>query len=161
MEVDVEICGTDQIFNALFGRTMLKKFKNKDKFVVAVTLMENPKTGELMSKSKGTGVFLDVSAHDMYGQLMAQPDEMIKILLINCTHLSLEKIDKIITLPNQRDAKMILAYEVTKFIHGEEEANKAQEYFINTIQKKKLPDDIQEYRVKDISLNIINLLVQV
>jgi len=60
IDVDVEVCGTDQIFNALAGRTLLKKIKNKDKFVVAVTLMENPKNGELMSKSKGTGVFLDV-----------------------------------------------------------------------------------------------------
>src|SRR3989338_10644515 len=57
MDVDVELCGTDQVFNALVGRTLLKRLKNKDKFVVAVNLMENPKTKELMSKSRGTGVF--------------------------------------------------------------------------------------------------------
>ncbi len=39
--------------------------------------MENPKTGELMSKSRSTGVFLGTSANDMFGQVMAQPDEMI------------------------------------------------------------------------------------
>ena len=59
LEVDAELCGTDQTFNALMGRTLLRKIKNKEKFVVTVNLMENPKTGELMSKSKGTGVFLN------------------------------------------------------------------------------------------------------
>ena len=83
MDVDVEVCGTDQIFNALAGRTLLKKLKNKEKFVVALTLMENPKTGELMSKSKGTGVFLGGTAENMFGQIMSQPDEMMEILFIN------------------------------------------------------------------------------
>ena len=58
MDIDVEVCGTDQTFNALIGRNSIEKLKGKEKFVVAITLMENPKTGELMSKSKGNGVFL-------------------------------------------------------------------------------------------------------
>ena len=45
MEVDAELCGTDQIFNALAGRTLLKRLKNKDKFVIALNLLANPKTG--------------------------------------------------------------------------------------------------------------------
>lgn len=85
MDVDAELCGTDQIFNALAGRTLLKRIKNKDKFVIALNLMENPETGELMSKSRGTGVFLSLPANDMYGAVMAQPDEMIRIFLVNNT----------------------------------------------------------------------------
>lgn len=161
MDVDVEVCGTDQIFNALFGRTMLKKFKDKDKFVVAVTLMENPKTGELMSKSNGTWIFLDADPNDMYGQLMAQSDEMIKVLLTNCTHLSLERIDEIVKMDNPRDAKMILAYEVTKLIYKEDAATKAQEQFIHTIQNKELPSDIKEYHLKQDNILIVDLLVAV
>ena len=80
LDVDVELCGTDQIFNALAGRTLLKRLKNKDKFIIALNLMENPKTKELMSKSKGTGVFLSSLPNEMYGAIMAQPDEMIEIL---------------------------------------------------------------------------------
>jgi tyrosyl-tRNA synthetase len=144
MDVDVEICGTDQIFNALTGRTLLKKLKNKNKYVVAVTLMENPKTGELMSKSKGTGVFLDVSPGDMYGQIMAQPDEMVKILFVNNTHLTLNEIQKIITELNPKDAKMRLAYEITKIFHGEENAKKAEQNFINTFKEGGLPEKIDE-----------------
>ena len=52
MDVDVEMCGNDQKFNALAGRTLLKKLKNKEKYVLITTLLENPVTGEKMM-SKG------------------------------------------------------------------------------------------------------------
>ncbi|MDQ5938504.1 MAG: tyrosyl-tRNA synthetase [Patescibacteria group bacterium] len=160
MDVDVEVCGTDQIFNALAGRTLMKKLKNKDKFVVAVTLMENPKTGELMSKSKGTGVFLDTSPKDMYGQVMSQPDEMIEILLVNCTLLSLEEIKKIMALPNPRDAKAKLAMEVTKMFHGEKEALKAEQEFTNIFAKKENPDDMPEFAISQNTISPVELLLQ-
>lgn len=144
MDVDVEICGTDQIFNALAGRTLLKKIKGKNKYVVAVTLMENPKTGELMSKSKGTGVFLDVSSNDMYGQIMAQPDEMIRILFINNTQLTIEEINKIIEEKSPKDSKMRLAFEITKIFHGKEKAERAEQNFIETFKNGGLPENIEE-----------------
>lgn len=147
MNVDVEVCGTDQIFNALVGRTLLKKLKNKEKYVVAVTLMENPKTGELMSKSKGTGVFLDVLPNDMYGQIMAQPDEMIEILLINNTLLSLEEIKEIKKL-NPRDAKARLAREIVTIHHGETAAQKAEKEFNRVCREGKKPTNIPEVKFK-------------
>lgn len=147
MDVDVEVCGTDQTFNALTGRTLLKKLKGKEKFVVAVTLMENPRTGELMSKSKGNGVFLGGSVEEMFGQIMSQPDEMIRILFINNTYVSYEDIDKFEDKmkkgTNPRDIKLILAQEITKIFYGDTESKKASENFINTFSKKEIPEDIQ------------------
>ena len=143
MNVDVEVCGNDQIFNALIGRTLLKKLTGKDKYIVAVTLMENPKTGELMSKSKEVGVFLGTSAKDIFGQIMAQPDEMIEILFVNNTYLSLKEIKNLLELNNSRDAKMRLALEVTKIFHGEEAAEKAKEEFIRVFSKKEAPEEAE------------------
>ncbi|MFA6467152.1 MAG: tyrosine--tRNA ligase [Patescibacteria group bacterium] len=160
MNVDVEVCGTDQIFNALAGRTLIRKLKNKDKFVVAVTLMENPKTGELMSKSKGTGVFLDTSPKDMYGQIMSQSDEMIEILFVNCTLLTLSEIKKIMTLPNPRDAKAKLALEVVTMFHGESNAKKAAQEFENIFKRGGQPDKIEEYAIKASSINPADLLLE-
>ena len=157
MDVDVEVCGTDQIFNALTGRTLLKKLKNKDKFVVAVTLMENPKTGEMMSKSKGTGVFINVPAKDLYGQIMAQPDEMIRILFTHNTLLPLAEIKKIIN-QSPKEAKMRLALEITKIFHGEEEAKTAENNFIRVFQEKKQPDEIEVFKTSKSKINIIDLL---
>lgn len=158
MDIDVELCGTDQIFNALAGRTLLKKINNKEKFVVAVTLMENPKTGELMSKSKGIGVFLDVSADDMYGQVMAQPDEMMEILFVNLTNLPLNEIAKLVTSNNKRDVKMRLAFEIVKIFSGENIARKAEENFVQTFQKKETPDDMEVFTTST-DQTIIDVLV--
>lgn len=147
MEVDAELCGTDQIFNALAGRALLKKLKNKDKFVVVVGLMANPKTGEMMSKSRGTGVFIDVSPFDLYGAIMAQPDEMIEILLVNNTRISLEEIRKIIGGKNPRDAKMMAALEIVKIFHGEKKAKLAEKKFIKLVQKGETDEKIPEVSI--------------
>lgn len=148
MDVDVELCGTDQIFNALAGRTLLKKLKNKDKFVVALGLIANPKTGELMSKSHGTGIFIDTISAEMFGAIMAQPDEMTEIFLINNTRLELDEIKEILK-EKPMDAKKRTAFEIVKIFHGEEEAKKAQENFKNIFQEKELPKDIEKIKVKN------------
>jgi tyrosyl-tRNA synthetase len=157
MDVDVEVCGTDQIFNALTGRELLEKIKNKEKFVVAVTLMENPKTGELMSKSKGTGVFLDSKPAEMYAQVMAQPDEMTEILFVNNTYLPLEEIKNIIS-GNPRDAKARLAFEIVKIFYGEAGAQKAEQEFDKVFRNKELPTDVPVFETDKKEYFILDLL---
>ncbi len=160
MEVDVELCGTDQIFNALAGRTLLQKLKGKEKFVIAANLIADEKTGQLMSKSNGTGVFLDLPAQDLFGAIMAQSDGMIRPLAIGCTRLSLSEIDEMMQMENPRDAKLKLAFEITKIFHGEDEATKAQEYFVNTFSKKEIPDEVEEFEIKE-GENILDFLVRI
>lgn len=159
MDVDVELCGTDQTFNALAGRTLLKKLKNKEKFVVTVTLMENPKSGELMSKSKGTGVFLDTTANEKFGQIMAQPDEMTKILFVNCTLLSLSEIDQIMKMENPRDSKMELAKEIVALYHGKQASVEAEHYFITTFSEGKIPDVVRSVST-EVGTSILDVMVK-
>jgi tyrosyl-tRNA synthetase len=159
MDVDVEMCGTDQIFNALAGRTLMQKLKNKDKMVVAVNLIADEKTGQLMSKSNGTGVFLNIAPQDLFGAIMSQTDGMIRPLAIGCTRLSLKEVDEMAEAENPRDAKIKLAFEITKIFHGEEEAQKAQDYFINTFSKKEIPDEVEEISVEN-EEKILDLLVR-
>lgn len=143
MDVDMEMCGNDQKFNALAGRTLLKKLKNKEKFVFITTLLENPTTKEkMMSKSKGTGIFLDFSPVEMYGGVMAQADENMKQLFTDCTWLTLEEIDSILTT-HPKEAKMRLAFEITKIYHGEEEAGKAQENFAAAFSQGGVPKELK------------------
>lgn len=160
MDVDIEMCGIDQKFNALAGRTLLKKIKNKEKFVFITTLLENPKTGEkMMSKSLGTGVFLDFDADKMYGALMAQPDENMKQLFVDCTWLGLKEIDEILKDENPRDSKMRLAFEITKIYHGEELAKNAEDNFIQTFQKREVPSEVLKFNVRK-GANIVDVLVE-
>ncbi len=160
MDVDIEMCGMDQKFNALAGRTLLKKLKNKEKFVFITTLLENPKTGEkMMSKSLGTGVFLDFDADKMYGALMAQPDENMKQLFVDCTWLDLKEIDEILKDENPRDSKMRLAFEITKIYHGEELAKNAEKNFVQTFQKREIPNEIQKLKIER-GATIVDVLVE-
>jgi len=147
IDVDAELCGTDQIFNALIGRTLLKRLKNKEKFVVAVNLMENPKTGELMSKSKGIGVFLSSPPNEMFGAIMAQPDEMIEVLFINVTRIPLAEKEKIMEL-GPRDAKRVVAYDIVKRFYGEKEALKAKDEWDRVFSKGELPSELEEVESK-------------
>lgn len=159
LDVDVELCGTDQIFNALTGRDLIKKYKNKDKFVVAVGLMENPVTGELMSKSRGTGVFLGTDANTMFGQIMSQPDEMIELLLINDTRVPLDKIKELDIANKPMDAKLFTAREITRQFYGEE-ADVAYNNFIDTFRNKSFPDDAPVVNMASDNATLIEILVK-
>jgi tyrosyl-tRNA synthetase len=146
MDVDAELCGTDQIFNALAGRTLLKRLKNKDKFVVALNLIANPKTGELMSKSNGTGVFVNVPPNDLFGAIMALPDPMIDPLFLNCTLIPLTEKEALMAT-GPREAKARIAFDIVKRFHSESAAKSAEESFNNTFAKGGVPEDIQEISI--------------
>lgn len=159
LDVDVELCGTDQIFNSLTGRDLIKTYKDKEKFVVAVNLMENPVTGELMSKSQGTGVFLGTNAETMFGQIMSLPDEMIEILLINDTRVPLEKIKELDIANKPMEAKLFTAKEITRIFYGNE-AEVAYNNFINTFRNKSFPDDAPIVNMGQEEFKLIDMLIK-
>lgn len=165
MNVDIEMCGNDQKFNALVGRTLLKKLKNKEKFVFITTLLENPVTGEkMMSKSLGTGVFLDETAENMYGKLMAQADENIPQLFTDCTYVPMTEIGDIKKQlakgkVNPRDIKMRLAREIVTIYRGAKAAEKAEEEFKRVFQEKQLPSDMPEVKIPKEGMLVTELLV--
>lgn len=156
MNVDIEMCGNDQKFNALVGRTLQKRYNDKEKFVFITTLLENPVTKEkMMSKSMGTGVFLDFSAKDMFGGIMAQADENMRQLFVDCTYVSYEEIDKILSGGDMRSQKLLLATEITKIYHGQEVAEKSKEAWIHQFSNKNIPENIPEIELLE---NIIETL---
>lgn len=158
LDADVELCGVDQTFNALIGRTLLKKLKNKEKFIVCNNLMENPITGELMSKSRGTGVFLNTDANTMFGQIMAQPDEMIRIFLINNTRVPLDEIDALDIENNPMNAKLFTARKIVEIFHGADAANSALEHFKNTFSNKVFPENAPEFTTDKSELSVMEIL---
>ncbi len=145
MDVDIELCGTDQTFNAMAGRVLQKRINNKEKFVIVLKLGENPKTGKLMSKSEGTGVFLSSTPEDMFGAIMAQPDEMTEVFFVNNTRIPLSQKENIFSL-GPKEAKEKIALEVVKNIHGEKEAQKAQLNFSSVFSGGMIPKDAPVYK---------------
>lgn len=144
MEVDLEIGGTDQIFNMLVGRSLCKSYLNKEKYVRANILMEAP-DALTMSKTKGNGINLSDSAEDMYGKAMSYPDELIVKGLTLLTEVPMEVISQIemdvSSNQNQMKHKKFMAYEIVKSILGEAKAKEAQLHFEKTVQNKEADED--------------------
>lgn len=158
LDADVEMCGIDQTFNALMGRTLLKKLKNKDKFIVCNNLMENPITGELMSKSRGTGVFLNTDANTMFGQIMSLPDEMIRILLINNTRVPLAEIEALDIEHKPMTAKLFTAKTIVGILHGQQQAEQALQHFQDTFSNKVFPENAPEIITDQETLSVFDVL---
>ena len=137
MDVDMQIGGNDQTFNMLAGRTLMKKTKGKEKFVLTTKLLVDP-TGKKMGKTEGNIVRLDEEPDEMYGKIMSWPDEIIAVAFEIGTDLDFDKN------AHPRDEKMRLAREIVRIYHGEKEARKAEENFVKTFQKGGLPEDVKE-----------------
>jgi len=164
MDVDLEIGGRDQIFNMLAGRTLLKKVKKKEKFVLATKLLVDP-AGKKMGKTEGNIINLDESPKEMFGKIMAWPDSLITTGFELCTDLPKEKIKEIAQKIknkklNPRDAKARLAKEIVKLLHGEKVARKAEDEFERVFKEKKLPTEIPEIKIPTKTLNILDLLAR-
>ena len=162
MNVDAELCGTDQTFNALMGRTMLRKYRNKEKFVIAMRLIEAD--GVMMSKSKGTGVFVDMDTggnHRMFGSIMALSDGFISPLFRGCTRVPIKEIQEMENNSGValRDAKMRLACEIVKMFWGVREANNAKKAYEDQFQKKVLPENAMTISITD-GAKILNVVVE-
>ena len=120
--------------------------------------MENPVTGELMSKSRGTGVFLNTEANTMFGQIMAQPDEMIRIFLINNTRVPLDEIDALDIENNPMNAKLFTAHKIVEVFHGTSVADSALEHFKNTFSNKVFPENAPKFITDKSELSVIEIL---
>lgn len=162
MNVNIEVGGTDQTFNMLAGRTLLKRYEDKEKIVITTTLFENPETGEkLMSKSLGTGVALNENPFEMFAGVMRLPDNSIVQAYIDCTRISLEEISTIKRRmksgENPRDIKLELAYEIVRMYHSSKDANRSHEKWLKTVSGDKIADDIPMIDVTSNELTLVNL----
>lgn len=147
MDVDIELCGNDQTFNALAGRTLMKQLSSKEKSVISTKLLEDS-TGKKMGKTEGNMVSLLDTPEDMFGKIMSWTDGLILPALELCTEVPLDEIAQIKKEldggTNPREAKARLAREIVTLYHGDKEAVRAEAAFNNTFQKGEIPADIQE-----------------
>ena len=141
MDVDFQIGGNDQMFNMLAGRDLMKKKNNKEMFVLTTKLLIDS-TGKKMGKTEKNMITLNDSANDIFGKIMSWSDKMLALGFEICTNLTFNDFIK----ENPRDQKMRLAYEIVKIYHGEKKGKEAEENFVNTFQKKEIPETIDEIK---------------
>lgn len=163
MEVDLEVGGTDQTFNMLAGRTLMKAMLNKEKFVITNRLIEDPVTGKKMSKTEGSLVNIDDTPHDMFGKMMALPDELAFTVAELATCMPMDKVhelqNEVKKGVNPRDAKLVIAEETVALYHSPEEAKTAKEEWVRVFSKKERPEDAPKLKLEKNEFSLIELLV--
>ncbi len=165
LEADLEIGGTDQTFNMLAGRTLVKRYQDREKFVITTTLLEDPLTGEkMMSKSLGTGVSIKEQPFEMFAGVMRLPDSGIIQVYVDCTRLSMENIEQIkhalVQGENPRDMKLQLAAEIVGMYHGVEAAAQAKDAWLAQVSGNELPEEIEQFGLKPGKHDLVELVSQ-
>lgn len=149
IKADVELGGTDQRFNMLAGRVLQPHFKQEPQDILMTPLI-NGTDGRKMSSSWGNTINLLAPAVDMYGKVMSMQDSEIVTYFTMCTRVPLSKVAEVREAmngeANPRDAKMELAFEITRMYHGEEGAKEGEAYFRETFQQKQVPEDVIEIK---------------
>ena len=164
MKINIEVGGNDQTFNMMIGRDLVKEFQNREKLVIATKLLINPKTKKkLMSKSEGNFIALDEAPKEMYGKIMALPDEIIVPCFELCTEVSDKELERIkINLKkkkiNPRDIKAKLAREIVTLYYNKKEAQRAEKEFNRIFKEKKLPSKIPEFKTEKEEMPILDLI---
>ena len=147
LNVDLEIGGTDQVFNMLIGRELERKMKNKEKFVLTVPMILGL-DGKTMSKTSGNTVNITDSPKEMYGKLMTLRDELVAQYFELATDVPKKEVLLFKRKLSPRDFKARLAREITAFYHTKAKAQAAQKEFVKVFQKKQLPSHIQKAKVR-------------
>ncbi len=155
MKTDVQIGGTDQLFNIIVaGRKLQEALGQRPLVGVICGILPGTDGVQRMSKSTGNIVPINSGADDMYGKLMSIPDAAMEKFMNLVTRWSPKEIETLLQelasgAMHPRDAKMKMSLEIVSIFYGEEQAQAAQEAFIKTFQKKEAPDELPEYKLQD------------
>jgi tyrosyl-tRNA synthetase len=163
IQADVELGGTDQLFNLMVGRKIQEEYGQTPQIVMTMPIIEGTDGKLKMSKSYGNYVGFTDEPKDMYGKIMSIPDELIvkyARLLTDADEDFLSKMEKEINekTVNPRDYKMWLAREIVRQFNGEQAAKEAEEYFVTVFQKKEIPDEMPEKVVEPGEYNVVELI---
>lgn len=163
IKADIELGGTDQVFNVLMGRNIQKDYGQSPQITLFMPLLEGIDGVEKMSKSLGNYIGVNEDADIMYTKVMKIPDNMIIKYYELCTDVHPDEIAKIkqrfLNGENPRDIKMELAKEITTLYHSKEEAEKAEENFKTAFQKQEAPENTKEIIIERNTDNLGNSLL--
>ena len=164
---NMQFGGDDQWSNMLYGTELIRKKLGKDAYAMTINLLLNSE-GKKMGKTASGAVWLDpnkTAPYDFYQYWRNVGDKDVLKCIRMLTFLPLEEIDKMDKWEGAElnTAKEILAYELTKLIHGEEEATKAQNasraLFVSGDSALTPSVEVEEEKLVDGSIDIISLLV--
>lgn len=165
LKADVELGGTDQKFNLLMGRELQKQEGQRPQTILTMPILEGLDGVQKMSKSLNNYIGVADAPDEMFGKLMSVSDELMWRYF---ELLSFRPMDEVAALhkevdagANPRDAKVKLAKEIVARFHSEEDADKAEENFVNRFRKGAIPDEMPEIALEcgeESDIGIANVL---
>jgi len=157
MDVDLELGGSDQLFNMMTGRDLIHKLKGKEKMVMTTKLLVDAK-GEKVGKTTGNALFLNRPAEEFFGGIMSFPDEVLPLGFELLTRVPMEEVITFDYKTKPMKLKKRLAFEVVKIIYGEESANRALSQFEKVFQKKESPENLPQIKIESGEIEADKLL---
>ena len=152
IEADVELGGTDQLFNLLAGRELMEKMGMEPQVALTLPLLEGTDGVLKMSKSYGNYVGLTVPPPDMFGKVMSIPDGLMVKYFRLCTSVPIDEVDSIeaglaeeALHPNE--VKRRLAREIVALYYGPEQAVEAEAAFDRIFKQHQAPEDVADVLV--------------
>lgn len=163
VKADLEIGGSDQLFNMKVGREIQRYFGQKPQDLMTLKILPGL-DGRKMSTSWQNVVNIEEKAEEMFGKIMSMRDELIVDYFTLATTIPLNEVRKIKKelkegKINPMDAKLKLAREIVSLYYGEKKAISAQDYFQRVFQKRKYPKKMPTLTLKKGKIPLSNLLV--
>lgn len=148
IKADIEMGGTDQLFNCTMGRQLQETFEMNPQIVMCMPLLKGLDGKEKMSKSLNNIIGITDEPTDMFGKTMSIPDSLIDEFLDLATDFSIEEKqslrERLASGENPMNIKKVIAKNIISQYHNEEEAQKAEDFFINQFQNKNFEEKIYE-----------------
>ncbi len=164
-QTDVQVGGTDQLFNILIaGRKLQQAMGQKPQIAILLDILPGTDGVVRMSKSTGNAIAITAEPGDMYGKVMSIPDQAMPIYFKLATRYlpdQVAAVEKALADGSRhpRDIKMELAREIVSIFHGDEAAAAAEAQFKAVFQKGDLPDDMPSLTLSG-PVGLLNLMTQ-
>jgi tyrosyl-tRNA synthetase len=144
LECDVEMGGTDQLFNLLVGRDLMREYGLEPQVVLTMPLLEGLDGVEKMSKSLGNYIGIDEEPSQIFGKIMSISDELMWKYYLLCTDLTPDQIASLKADAHPMDAKRGLAKHIIRDFHDEQAAEAAEAEFRRVFSERQVPADLEE-----------------
>lgn len=147
LETDVQVGGTEQLFNLMAGRKLMEAMGKRPQVCLTLPILVGTDGHMRMSKSAGNAIGIAEPPEEQYGKVMSMPDEAMRSVAELVTRWTPAEIDRLLgevdagTL-HPRDAKMRLAFEIVDIFHGPDAAERAQAHFAAVFQRGALPSEM-------------------
>jgi tyrosyl-tRNA synthetase len=163
LECDVQVGGTEQLFNLMAGRKIQEDAGQRPHVPVTLPILVGLDGKERMSKSKGNHIGVHDAPAEQYGKVMSLPDDVLGDFYTLATNVDRGEVERIIAGLaagdlNPMEQKKHLARTIVTEMHGEDAAAAAEEHFERTVQRKEVPDDVPAFALNG-TARVVDLIV--